>query len=95
VLCDASIYLREYGDDMLDGNRLREARQAAKLSQQRLGEMIGQDQQYVSKLERGVLPGMTVETLERLCSVLSVSADYLLGLGDEAEDTELLTAAVA
>jgi len=67
---------------MLDGERLREARQWAQLSQQRLGELIGQDQQYVSKLERGVLPGMTVETLERLCGVLQVRAGWLLRLED-------------
>ena len=64
---------------MIQGERLRQARQGAQLSQQRLGELIGQDQQYISKLERGVLPGMTVETLEQLCNALKVSADYLLG----------------
>ena len=41
--------------------------------------LAGQDQQYISKLEREVLPGMTVETLERLCDALEVSTDYLLG----------------
>jgi len=69
---------------MIHGDRLRDAREQARLSQQRLGESIGQDQQYISKLERGVLPGMTVETLERLCTALSVSADYLLGRVDQA-----------
>jgi len=75
---------------MLDRDRLRRARQRVLLSQQRLGELIGQDQQYISKLERGILPGMTVETLERLCRVLKVSADYLLG--QEDEKSELLAA---
>jgi len=64
---------------MIHGELLRQARQQAQLSQQRLGELIGQDQQYISKLERSVLPGMTVETLEQLCNALKVSADYLLG----------------
>jgi transcriptional regulator with XRE-family HTH domain len=67
---------------MILGERLRQARQRAQLSQQRLGELIGQDQQYISKLERDVLPGMTVETLEQLCNALKVSADYLLGRED-------------
>lgn len=63
---------------MVQGDRLRKARQRVQLSQQRLGVLIGHDQQYISKLERGVLPGMTVETLERLCRALQVSTDYLL-----------------
>ena len=48
------------------------------MTQTRLGALIGQDQQYVSKLERGRCRGMTVETLERLCRALQVSTDYLL-----------------
>jgi len=64
---------------MIRGDRLRNARQRVEMSQQRLGELVGQDQQYISKLEREVLPGMTVETLERLCDALEVSTDYLLG----------------
>ena len=64
---------------MIRGDRLRNARQRVEMSQQRLGELVGQDQQYISKLEREVLPGMTVETLERLCDALEVSTDHLLG----------------
>ena len=67
---------------MVRGDRLREERQRAQLSQQRLGELVGQDQQYISKLEREVLPGMTVEILERLCDALRCSTDYLLGRED-------------
>jgi transcriptional regulator with XRE-family HTH domain len=63
---------------MIQGDRLRRLREQAALSQSRLGSLIGQDQQYVSKLERGALRGMTVETLERLCRALQVSTDYLL-----------------
>jgi transcriptional regulator with XRE-family HTH domain len=67
---------------MIQSDRLRQARQRAHLSQQQLGALIGQDQQYVSKLERAILPGMTVETLERLAHTLDVSTDYLLGRTD-------------
>ena len=63
---------------MIQGDRLRRLREQAAMTQTRLGVLIGQDQQYVSKLERGVLQGMTVETLERLCRALQVSTDYLL-----------------
>ena len=75
---------------MIDGARLQEARLRENLSQQRLGELIGKDQQYISKLEREVLPGMTVETLERLANALKCTTDYLLGRVDCCvhEDTE-------
>jgi transcriptional regulator with XRE-family HTH domain len=69
---------------MLDRDRLRMARLQLRLSQESLGKAIGQDQSYVSKLERGDLLDITISTLERLADVLSVSTDYLLGRKDEA-----------
>jgi transcriptional regulator with XRE-family HTH domain len=65
---------------MLNLDHLRLARHVARLSQRQLGERIGQDQSYVSRLERGGLPGLTADTLARLALALGVSADYLLGL---------------
>jgi transcriptional regulator with XRE-family HTH domain len=64
---------------MLDRDRLRMARLQLRLSQESLGKAIGQDQSYVSKLERGEVLEITISTLERLADVLSVSTDYLLG----------------
>jgi transcriptional regulator with XRE-family HTH domain len=69
---------------MLDRDRLRMARLQLRLSQESLGKAIGQDQSYVSKLERGDLLDITISTLERLADVLNVSTDYLLGRIDEA-----------
>jgi transcriptional regulator with XRE-family HTH domain len=78
---------------MLDTERLRMKRLKLRLSQQKLGELIGQDQAYISRLERGVITDITIATLERLADALQTSADYLLGR--VTEDTELLAAAVA
>ena len=64
---------------MLDRDRLRMARLQLRLSQEELGRAIGQDQQYISKLERGIVTEITVTTLVRLADVLSVSTDYLVG----------------
>ena len=64
---------------MIKGERLRDVRQQRQWTQEYLGKVIGQDGQYISKLERGVLPGMTVEILERLADTLRCSTDYLLG----------------
>ena len=63
---------------MLDRDRLRMARLELRLTQDSLGKAIGQDQSYVSRLERGDFTEITVTTLERLADALEVSTDYLL-----------------
>jgi transcriptional regulator with XRE-family HTH domain len=78
---------------MLDRDRLRMARLRLRLSQETLGRAIGQDQSYVSKLERGDLLDITINTLERLADVLRVSTDYLLRR--EEIESEAEPAAVA
>ena len=77
---------------MLDTERMRMKRLKLRLSQQKLGELIGQDQAYISRLERGVITDITISTLERLADALQASADYLLGR--EEEESERLAAAV-
>ena len=67
---------------MLDRDRLRMARLRLRLTQDRLGKEIGQDQSYVSRLERGDFSQITILTLERLADALQVSTDYLLGRQD-------------
>jgi transcriptional regulator with XRE-family HTH domain len=69
------------------------ARLRLRLSQETLGRAIGQDQSYVSKLERGDLLDITINTLERLADVLRVSTDYLLRR--EEIESEAEPAAVA
>jgi transcriptional regulator with XRE-family HTH domain len=68
---------------MLDGSKIKERRERSELSQERLGRLIGQDGQYVSKLERGIRQNITTDTLEQLATVLDCSTDYLLGRTDE------------
>ena len=70
---------------MLDRDRLRMSRLRLRLTQERLGKEIGQDQSYVSRLERGDFTEITVTTLERLADALQVSTDYLLGRKDNPE----------
>ena len=71
---------------MLDRDRLRMRRLKLRLSQQQLGQMIGHDQGYVSRLERGEITDITVRTLARLADALCVSTDYLLGRKGDDED---------
>ena len=61
--------------------RLKELRTDNKISQIEFAEMCQVKQSCVSKWERGVtLPD--AEMLCVICSVLHISADYLLGLTD-------------
>jgi transcriptional regulator with XRE-family HTH domain len=64
---------------MVNGERLRRLREARQLSQGALGKLIDKEGQYISKLERGKLPGLTVDTLERLADALGCTTDELLG----------------
>ena len=63
---------------MTFGERLQQVRKAAGLSQEQLGDLIGMSRQAVSKWETDQA-APDIETLARLCGVLGVSADELLG----------------
>jgi transcriptional regulator with XRE-family HTH domain len=64
---------------MLDAERIRMKRLRLRMSQKQLGESVGQDQAYISRLERGEITDITARTLERLADALRCSTDYLLG----------------
>ena len=72
---------------MIQGHRLREAREQHALSQGALGKLVAKDGAYISKIERGVLVSVNTTTLERLVTALDTSADYLLGLPEPPTPT--------
>lgn len=59
------------------GARIKKAREAARLTQERLSELADITAQYLSGVERGAV-GLSVPILKRLCSILSISTDYVL-----------------
>lgn len=63
------------------GSRLKTARKKQKLTQRELAELVGVDDKYISALEndRG---NMSVDLAIRFSSVLSIRAEYLLGIDD-------------
>lgn len=73
------------------GARVKEAREAAGLTQERLAELIDITAQYLSGVERGAV-GLSVPVLQRLCSVLLVSSDYILTGNTETSDVLGVTA---
>ena len=59
------------------GSRVREARDLAGFSQDKLAELIESSTQFISDLERGKVC-MSIPKLIRICEVLHVSSDYIL-----------------
>ena len=71
------------------GRRVRQAREAAGLTQERFAELIGVSPQNVSCVERG-LAGVSLTVLRRMCEILRVSSDFLLLGEGAANDAEAL-----
>ena len=59
------------------GERVKFARESAKMTQEQLAERIDVTPQYISDLERGVV-GVSILTLKNLCIALGVSSDSIL-----------------
>ena len=67
---------------MLIGQKLREIREAKKMSQMEIAEATGLVQPYVSRVENGhTIPG--VETLEKWASALKIPLYQILYDGEE------------
>ncbi len=73
------------------GLRVKQAREAAGLTQERLSELVDVTAQYLSGVERGTV-GLSVPILIRLCSVLRVSSDFILTGDAERSDVTGITA---
>jgi transcriptional regulator with XRE-family HTH domain len=59
------------------GNRLREVREAAGVSQEKLAELAGLHRTYVSSVERGKR-NISLQNIERLALALGVSMKELM-----------------
>ncbi len=59
------------------GERIKKARKASGLTQEKLAAYVDVSVQYISDLERGVV-GTSIPTLIKICKVLHVSSDYIL-----------------
>lgn len=63
--------------NILVGANIKREREQAGLTQETFSEMIGLGPKSVSAIERGTV-GVSLETLKKICTVLSVSSDALL-----------------
>ena len=62
------------------GERLREQRRVAGISQRELARRIGLDFSYISKVENGRLPPPSADTIVAICTVFGINAETLLAL---------------
>lgn len=77
------------------GNRIKQAREAAGLTQDRFAELVGMGTKNVSAIERGTV-GVSLPALKRICQVLSIpSDDILFDEYIEENDVQALTAKLA
>lgn len=74
------------------GKRIAAQRKRMGLTQEEVADMAGLSHQFFSRAERGA-SGLTAESMKRICTVLHISADYLLSGGSEKqkETHELLS----
>ena len=70
------------------GKRIREQRQKAGLSQEKVAELVGVSRQAVAKWEAD-LSAPSTENLFRLAQVLGTSAEFLMGTAEKAESDVL------
>ena len=71
--------MKEYND------RMRDLREAKKLTQKQISDVLGIRQQVYSKYELGVR-SLPLEHLIKLCKFYDASADWILGLTPEEEE---------
>ena len=69
------------------GQRVKQYREAAGLTQEAFSELIGLGVKHVSAIECGAV-GVSLSTLKKACLVLSIPADVLLFGGDRADEQQ-------
>lgn len=69
-------------------SRIRKAREDAGYTRERFAELLDVSVSYLAEVERGRTT-VSVKTLLKICSVLGLSADYVL-FGKERDSDEIL-----
>jgi transcriptional regulator with XRE-family HTH domain len=67
------------------GERLRQLREMAKLSQNELAKRANIPRPIISDVESGKQKGITLENARRIARVLGVTLDLLAGTGEDEE----------
>jgi len=75
------------GELKMIGDKLKQARKKAKLSQETVAEKINTSRSNISKYETGFLEP-NIDTLKKLCELYKISADELLEINNNDNKTE-------
>ena len=75
------------------GRNIKQLRESAGLTQEAFSELVGLGEKHISAIERGAV-GLSLPTLQRICTLLSVSADRVLFGQPEEGPADDRTAAV-
>ena len=68
------------------GNRIKNARLAAKMTQGELASKVGVKHAAIYKYENGLVVNLKRETIEKLANALRVRPSYLLCIDDEPQE---------
>lgn len=75
------------------GKNIKRLRENAGLTQESFSELVGLGEKHISAIECGAV-GVSLPTLQKICSLLSVSADRVLFGGAEVSDQSNRSAAM-
>ncbi len=70
------------------GERIRLGRKANNLTREKLAELIDVSPRFLAEVEAGKV-GVALQTLKNISIALSTSTDYLLGLDNESQLSQL------
>jgi transcriptional regulator with XRE-family HTH domain len=68
------------------GEKIRELRLMADMSQEELGKRVGVQRAAIQKYEKGTVSNIPLGTLEKIANVFNVSPTYLVGWGEIDHD---------
>lgn len=74
---------------MTTGDRIKQARMAAGLSQEELADKIGVKFSVISKYETGRVKNLKRETIAALAEALNIKPSWLMCMDDESSNMEL------
>ena len=61
------------------GERIKELRLLAEMSQEELGNRVGVQRAAINKYEKGTVENIPIKTIERMAQVFEVSPAYIVG----------------
>ena len=73
------------------GQRIKQVREAAGLTQEAFAEMLGLGVKHISAIECGAV-GVSLNTIRKICQMLAVSSDAILLENTDKNDVSAMTA---